>query len=141
MWGLLAEALRDMVSQGKIEEEKLDSFNMPLYVPSPSEVKSILLTEGSFIINRLETFEVTLGEGEGIFSKGEDDDDNAMLTESRNFVNFMRSISEFLLVSHFGEEIIEELYERYREIVAPLLSREESAKTKHLSIAISMTRG
>ncbi|KAI3853240.1 hypothetical protein MKX03_015721 [Papaver bracteatum] len=121
MWGLLAEALRNMVSQGKIEEEILDSFNMPLYVPSPSEVKSIILTEGSFTINRLETFEVTLGEA--------------------GTLNFMRPISESLMVSHFGEEIIEELYERYREIVAPLLSREESAKTKHLSIVISMTRG
>ncbi|KAI3910240.1 hypothetical protein MKW92_001195 [Papaver armeniacum] len=141
MWGLLAEALRDMVSQDKIEEEKLDSFNMPLYVPSPSEVKAVILTEGSFTINRLETFEVTLGEGEEIFRKGEDNDDNDMLTGSRSFVNFMRAISESLLVSHFGEEIIEELYERYRKIVAPLLSREESAKTKHLSIVISIARG
>ncbi|KAI3845825.1 hypothetical protein MKX03_020322 [Papaver bracteatum] len=141
MWDLLAEALRDMVSQGRIEEEKLDSFNMPLYGPSPAEVKSIILTEGSFIINRLEIFEVTLGDGEGFFRKDEDEDENDMLTGSRNFVNFMRAISESLVVSHFGEEIIEELYKRCREIVAPRLSREESMKTKHISIVISLTRG
>ncbi|KAI3859505.1 hypothetical protein MKW98_027102 [Papaver atlanticum] len=90
--------------QGKIEEEKLDSFDMPQYVPSPSVVKSVILNEG------------------------------------KNIVNFMRSISESLVVSHFGEEIIEELYKRCREIIAPRLSREGSRKTKHLSIVISMTR-
>ncbi|KAI3950815.1 hypothetical protein MKW92_005480 [Papaver armeniacum] len=137
-WGLLAEALREMVSQGKIEEEKLDSFNMPLYVPSPSEVKSVVLNEGSFIINRLETFEVTSGEGFPL--KDEDDDDDYKITASTNFANFTRAISESLVVSHFGEEIIEELYKRYREIVAPRLSRDQSMKNKHISIVIYLTR-
>ncbi|XP_026453347.1 salicylate carboxymethyltransferase-like isoform X2 [Papaver somniferum] len=136
MWGLLAEALRDMVSQ--IEEEKVDSFNMPLYVPSPSEVRSVILNEGSFIINRLETFEVT--SGKAFPRKDEDDDDDYMITGSKNTVNFMRAISESLVVSHFGKEIIEELHKRCREIIAPRLSREGSRKTKHLSIVISMTR-
>ncbi|KAI3867839.1 hypothetical protein MKW92_021923 [Papaver armeniacum] len=137
-WGLLAEALREMVSQGKIEEEKLDSFNMPLYVPSPSEVTSVILNEGSFIINRLETFEVTSGEGFPL--KYEDDDDDYKITASTNFANFTRAISESLVVSHFGEEIIEELYKRLREIVAPRLSRDQSMKNKHISIVISLTR-
>ncbi|XP_026453354.1 salicylate carboxymethyltransferase-like [Papaver somniferum] len=137
-WGLLAEALREMVSQGKIEEGKLDSFNMPLYIPSPSEVKSVILNEGSFIINRLETFEVT--SGEAFLLKDEDDDDDYKITAGKNFANFTRALSESLVVSHFGEEIIEELYKRCREIVAPRLSRDRSMKNKHISIVISLTR-
>ena len=44
--------------QGIIKEEKLDTFNIPLYTPSPSEVKLEVLKEGSFAINRLEVSEV-----------------------------------------------------------------------------------
>ncbi|KAI3946054.1 hypothetical protein MKX01_024810 [Papaver californicum] len=60
IWELMANILSDMLSQGKIEAERLESFHVPLYIPSSSEVKSTILHEGSFIINRLETFEVTL---------------------------------------------------------------------------------
>lgn len=58
---------------------------MSLYVPSPSELKSKMLTEGSFIINRLEPFEVTLCENERNVCNGEDDNDNNdMLIGSNN---------------------------------------------------------
>ena len=40
IWSLLAVALNDMVLEGIIEEEKLDSFNIPQYTPSPEEVKN-----------------------------------------------------------------------------------------------------
>ncbi|KAG4941312.1 hypothetical protein JHK87_045183 [Glycine soja] len=58
IWELMATALNDMVLQGIIKEEKLDTFNIPLYTPSPSEVKLEVLKEGSFAINRLEVSEV-----------------------------------------------------------------------------------
>ncbi|XP_026447019.1 salicylate carboxymethyltransferase-like [Papaver somniferum] len=96
--------------QRKIEAEKLESFHVPLYIPSSSEVKSIILREGSFIINRLETFEVTL-DGVG---------DDAKLDGRSNadvMVNSLRAISEPLLASRFGVEIIEELFCRLGIVV------------------------
>ncbi|KAI3830389.1 hypothetical protein MKX03_033501 [Papaver bracteatum] len=85
---------------GKIEAEKLESFHVPLYIPSSSEVKSIILREGSFIINRLETFEVTL---DGVGDDGKLDGRSS----ADVMVNSLRGISEPLVASHFGEEIIE----------------------------------
>ena len=40
--------------QGLIEEEKLDSFNMPVFGPCLEEVRSEVAREGSFQIERLE---------------------------------------------------------------------------------------
>ncbi|CBI17466.3 unnamed protein product, partial [Vitis vinifera] len=58
IWELLAVALNDMVAEGLIDEEKMDSFNIPQYAPSPTEVKCEVEKEGSFTINRLEVSEV-----------------------------------------------------------------------------------
>ncbi|KAI3842986.1 hypothetical protein MKW92_010922 [Papaver armeniacum] len=55
-WQLLSMSAYDMVLQGAIQEEKLNSFNIPAYYPSPEEIKSIIESEGSFTINQLETF-------------------------------------------------------------------------------------
>ncbi|MCD9641740.1 hypothetical protein HAX54_028167 [Datura stramonium] len=46
------------LSQGSIEEEKVYSFNIPAYYPSPAEVMYIVDKEGSFTIDVLETSEL-----------------------------------------------------------------------------------
>ncbi|XP_008440748.2 salicylate carboxymethyltransferase-like [Cucumis melo] len=50
---LLNLALNDMVAEGIVEEEKVDRFNIPNFMPSPKEIKDEVLKEGSFIINEL----------------------------------------------------------------------------------------
>ncbi|MCL7036270.1 hypothetical protein MKW94_004758 [Papaver nudicaule] len=135
IWELLANALNYMMTQGKLKEEDLDSFNIPHYIPSASEVKSIILSEGSFFINQLQTFEVTWdGEDEGIICG----DDEKLFRSSNTVANCIRAASEPLLVSHFGEDIMDELFEKYREIIAACLSK---GKSRHLCIVMSMTRG
>ncbi|KAJ6412122.1 hypothetical protein OIU84_005224 [Salix udensis] len=57
-WELLAQALMSMVSEGLVEEEKVDSFNAPYYGPCVEEIKMEIEKEGSFIVSRLETFEI-----------------------------------------------------------------------------------
>nr|CAD1842734.1 unnamed protein product [Ananas comosus var. bracteatus] len=57
-WELLAKALRDMVSLGLTEEEKVDSFNLPWYAPSMEEVKDEITIQGSFAIKKIELFDV-----------------------------------------------------------------------------------
>ncbi|KAI3910239.1 hypothetical protein MKW92_001194 [Papaver armeniacum] len=136
IWELLANALNYMLTQGKLKEENLHSFNIPHYIPSSSEVKSIIQSEGSFFINQLQTFEVTWdGEEEGIFCGN---DDEQLFRSSTNVANCIRAATEPLLVSHFGEDIMDELFDKYREIIAARLSE---GKSRHHCIVISMTRG
>ncbi|KAJ1411042.1 SAM dependent carboxyl methyltransferase, partial [Sesbania bispinosa] len=139
IWELMATALSDMVSQGIIKEEQVDTFNIPQYTPSPSEVKLVVLNEGSFIINRLEVSEVNWN----VFDKQSNFNfDSEILSETLkdggyNVAQCMRAVAEPLLVSHFGEAIIEEVFDRYQEILADRMSKE---KTKFVNVTILLTR-
>ncbi|KAF8405265.1 hypothetical protein HHK36_010166 [Tetracentron sinense] len=128
IWELLAMALNEMVSQGLIEEEKVDSFNIPQYTPSPMEVMYEIKKEGSFAVDRLEISEVN-------WSGGDSTLDN--FTSGYSVANCMRAVAESLLVSHFGKAIIDKLFQRYREIIADRMSKE---KTEFINVVVSMTR-
>ncbi|KAF5959701.1 hypothetical protein HYC85_000910 [Camellia sinensis] len=54
-WELLAIAIAEL---GLIDEDKLDTFNVPSYFPSLEEVKDIVERDGSFTINHMEGFEL-----------------------------------------------------------------------------------
>ncbi|KAL6346394.1 hypothetical protein AAG906_033190 [Vitis piasezkii] len=119
IWELLAVALNDMVAEGLIDEEKMDSFNIPQYAPSPAEVKCEVEKEGSFTINRLEVSQVNWNAYHGEFCPSDAHKDGWY-----NVAKLIRAVAEPLLVSHFGDGIIEEVFSRYQKIVADRMSRE-----------------
>ncbi|KAH0670185.1 hypothetical protein KY290_025604 [Solanum tuberosum] len=57
-WELLAMTLNFFIAQGSIDEKKVNSFNIPLYNPSPKEVMYIVEKEGSFTIDILKTSKI-----------------------------------------------------------------------------------
>ncbi|XVE69372.1 hypothetical protein DITRI_Ditri09bG0147000 [Diplodiscus trichospermus] len=59
VWEILAEAISYLVSQGLIDEEKLDSFNVPYYIAS-KEVEELVDKEGSFTTEFIDTIMVEL---------------------------------------------------------------------------------
>nr|AAN40745.1 S-adenosyl-L-methionine:salicylic acid methyltransferase [Antirrhinum majus] len=133
IWELLSLALKQLVLEGVIEKEKLHSFHIPQYTPSPTEVKAEVEKEGSFTVNRLEVSEITWASCGNDFHLPE-------LVASGNEYNVakcMRSVAEPLLIEHFGESVIDRLFEKYREIIFDRMSREE---TKFFNVTISMTR-
>ncbi|GLU19855.1 hypothetical protein SLE2022_360790 [Rubroshorea leprosula] len=133
IWELLAIALNDMVSEGLIEGEKLDSFNIPQYTPSPAEVESEVVKEGTFAIDQLEV----TGVNWNACSSGEFSQSDAFKDGGYNVAKFMRAVAEPLLASHFGEAIIDEVFERYREIVADRISKEW---TEFVNVTISLKK-
>lgn len=90
----------------------MDSFNIPSYIPSPSEVKALVLKEGSFSVDCIEVFEMNWS------VYGNDCGYNA--------AKCMRAVAEPLLLSHFGEENIEEIFRRYSEILSDRVSKENT---------------
>ncbi|KAI3936928.1 hypothetical protein MKW92_013316 [Papaver armeniacum] len=127
---LLSKALRDMVAKGMVEEEKLDTCNFPLYFPCLEEVKAIIQNEGSFVVNHLETFHVNWD--------GSDSSEVGLMTDtlrSSNLIaNSIRAISESLLTSHFGEEIINEVFIRFGEIVEEYAAKEKTEYTNLVTV-------
>ncbi|KAJ4976907.1 hypothetical protein NE237_002013 [Protea cynaroides] len=134
-WELLALSLNDLVSQGVIEEKKLDSFNMNIYHPCTEEVEAIIKAEGSFNLDKLDTYEVVW---EAIHN-GENKE--LMLKESRSskiIAMAIRAVTEPLLVHHFGEAInIDKLFQRYEEHASEFLSKEKGC---NFNIVISMKK-
>ncbi|KAJ6367134.1 hypothetical protein OIU77_003499 [Salix suchowensis] len=132
IWELLSVALNEMVVEGIIEEEKFDSFNIPVYTPSPLEVESIVEKEGSFTIDLLDVSQVNWDAYDEEVHQSE-----AFKDGGYNVAKCMRAVAEPLLVSHFGEAIIDEVFSRYGEIVANRMSEE---KTEFVNVTVSMTR-
>ncbi|KAM1089314.1 hypothetical protein ACFX19_017308 [Malus domestica] len=94
-------SLADMAKEGLVSEDLLDSFNVPIYIPSPSEVKNLVLGMKSlFSIERLEEllFPTNLSTPNDI----------------RACVSHIRATVEGVVCKHFGSELnTEELFERY----------------------------
>lgn len=127
IWELMALALNDMVSEGLIEEEKLNSFNIPQYTPSAAEVRFQVKKEGSFGIDCLEVMGVDWNACSG----------GAFKDGGYNVAKCMRAVAESMLESHFGEAIINEVFDRYRKIVEFRMSRE---KTEFVNVIISLEK-
>ncbi|OMO55598.1 SAM dependent carboxyl methyltransferase [Corchorus capsularis] len=84
---------------GLISKEKVETFNLPLYYASPTEIEKLIQDNGCFGIERMETFPGT----------------------RKNIVNLqmwpmtVRAAFEAMIRNHFGGEMVEELFEIYNK--------------------------
>ncbi|XP_047306544.1 probable jasmonic acid carboxyl methyltransferase 2 [Impatiens glandulifera] len=128
IWELLAQSLLDVVSQGLIQKEDVDSFNLPLYTPYTDEVKEIIMKEKSFDLKKME-----------IFKYNWDHDDNDDKKKSGEIVaNFVRAVTQPMLVTHFGELFLNNVFNRYEERVADHVLKTE--KTKFIILTICLRK-
>lgn len=131
---LLTKSLLDLVSQGLVEEEDVNSFNLPSYYPCKEEVEKIVEKEGSFGVEKLEFFEVNWDH--------EDDDNNENFVfdkfrSGENISNSIRAVTEALFANHFGDTIMDNLFNRYAKHVAEHLFFE---KIKFVNLVVSLKR-
>ena len=92
----------------------------------------MVLKEGSFAVNQLEVTRVDW--------HAHDNDQCESLTlpdDGYSLAKCMRSVAEPLLVSHFGEGIIEEAFRRYGEIIVDRMSKE---KNEFINVTICVTK-
>ncbi|CAD5330119.1 unnamed protein product [Arabidopsis thaliana] len=114
-WELLSRSIADLVAQGETEEEKLDSYDMHFYAPSADEIEGEVDKEGSFELERLEMLEVKKDKGnnEGDISYG------------KAVAKTVRAVQESMLVQHFGEKILDNLFDTYCRMVDDELAKED----------------
>ncbi|KAK6931578.1 SAM dependent carboxyl methyltransferase [Dillenia turbinata] len=94
----------DMAKEGLLDEDKVESFNLPLYCPSEEEFKVITERNGHFTIERTEkTYRAVIPD--------------ASKPSVKSFADQIRSRFEGLLKKHFGvgNEVMDELFDRYAE--------------------------
>ncbi|GMN28917.1 hypothetical protein TIFTF001_046279 [Ficus carica] len=136
-WELLALALMTMVYEGLVEEEKVDSFNAPYYAPCPEELKVEVEKEGSFIVERLEAFQVDWDGGMMEEYRTCDTLEGLSRARGRQVAKTIRAVVESMLESHFGTEIMDDLFQRYQEMVGHYLAK---SPTKYINLVISLMK-
>ncbi|KAJ4715454.1 Methyltransferase-like protein [Melia azedarach] len=107
-WDVFVKAINDLVLEGLIEESKLESFNVPYYGPSDEEIKRLVQQEGSFSIHKLETYYQN-------WYVGFDNNGNKLdycETAKQMAIRF-KAIAKPLVASHFGNDIVDEIYKRF----------------------------
>ncbi|XP_061989021.1 loganic acid O-methyltransferase-like [Rosa rugosa] len=90
--------LLDMVDEGLLSVDKIDSFNMLTYSPSMEEVRMVLLENGCFEIARLE--------------------EQPPMSVPLNTTQELRAGMESIITKHFGCDIVEPLFDRYSKKIA-----------------------
>ncbi|XP_047054014.1 benzoate O-methyltransferase-like [Lolium rigidum] len=133
LFELVAKSLQSLVQKGRVKKEKLDSFNLPYYAPSMKEVKALINKNGLFDVENFKLFESN-------WDPRDDSEGDIVLdcaSSGANVANCIRAVLEPLIVDHFGEDIIEELFMVYASTVAKHL---EKAKAKYHIIMVSLKK-
>lgn len=113
--------------QGLVEEEKVDTFNAPYYAPCAKELEAEIEMEGSFMVDRLEAFEIDW-----------DGDHGGRGDRGQRVAKTIRAVVESMLEFHFGNDIpMDELFRRYGQLVGDHLSKNG---TKYVNFVVSITR-
>jgi jasmonate O-methyltransferase len=123
------------LEQGLVEKEKMSSFFLPYYAPSVDEVKALIEEEE-------ELFDI---EHTGLFESNwdplDDSDSDVVLdcaSSGRNVANkSIRAVIEPLIINHFGEAILDELFMVFATMVAKHL---EIGKAKYPVIVVSLKK-
>ncbi|KAA8530615.1 hypothetical protein F0562_005451 [Nyssa sinensis] len=108
---LLGATLMDMVNMGLVSKDKVDSFNFPRYNPTPQELRSLIDRNGCFSIEKMEPLVRKTGlENE---------------SKNQNHILHLRAAWEGQIKGHFGSEIIDELFDRYKKklLESPIFSQ------------------
>jgi jasmonate O-methyltransferase len=116
-----------------VDKERLDSFNLPYYAPSVKEVKALINKNGLFDVEHIKLFESNWDP--------QDDSEGGVVVDcassGANVAQCIRAVLEPLIVDHFGEDIIEELFTVYASNIANHL---EKAKAKYPIIMVSLKK-
>uniref|UniRef100_A0A0E0HN98 Uncharacterized protein n=1 Tax=Oryza nivara TaxID=4536 RepID=A0A0E0HN98_ORYNI len=119
---------------GLMEKKKLDNFNMPVYMPSTHEVKTIIMRSKLFIINQIQL-------SESNWDPYDDDlEGEVVLYPAQSGLNVARSLRPVfgrLFTTYFGESVQDVLFSRIASNVSKYLDKR---KGKHNVIALSLAR-
>ncbi|KAL0446810.1 UNVERIFIED_CONTAM: Loganic acid O-methyltransferase [Sesamum latifolium] len=123
---VFGSCLADLAKQGRFSEDKVDSFNLPLYFTNPEEFKGIIESSNNYTVERMETL---YNPGKRVLSSG-----------PKVRATIFRAAFEFMLINHFGGEVIDELFELYANKLAASSVLSDAANDKTFEIVVVLKR-
>lgn len=106
---------------------------MPVYAPSLEEIRDVIQREESYDINLLETSQLSWDAGS---NNGENSLEGKYARGKQVAMKF-RTVVESILVSHFGNDILDDLFQRFSIRVADCM---EKGLGVHTNVIISLTK-
>ncbi|KVI02836.1 SAM dependent carboxyl methyltransferase [Cynara cardunculus var. scolymus] len=91
-------------SHGDVTQEKVDQYDTHFYAPSKNELEEEVKKETSFEIDRFEMFEI-------------ERNSKACMSHGTVVARAVRAIQESMISHHFGEEILDNLFETYGRMI------------------------
>ncbi|XP_028757851.1 probable S-adenosylmethionine-dependent methyltransferase At5g37990 [Neltuma alba] len=97
---VLGSCLMDMAKLGLISEEKVDTFNVPTYFPRLKDLKKMLESNEDLSVEKMDLL-----------------DGNNLIIEPNlgRHVSQCRAAFEVLIEKHFGDGIVDELFDRFAQ--------------------------
>lgn len=115
-----------------MEPEKLDSFNMPMYGPSPDELKQLVQRSQLLDIMDIEVFDLSHLTKDAVEKSklevgatADATQDNVHEEIGRNIAATLKAVMGSLFASHFGESIIDDLFAVFAHNVTQQLETPE----------------
>ncbi|PHT60470.1 hypothetical protein CQW23_02833 [Capsicum baccatum] len=94
LMNFFGSSLMDLVNEGKLDESLVDSFNFPMYFPSPEDMTKVVEKNGCFSI---EIMELTYAKSKLVEK-----------VDAKTLMINLRAVLEGLIINHFGSEIAKE---------------------------------
>ncbi|KAM6591692.1 hypothetical protein CsatA_014297 [Cannabis sativa] len=123
-WQLLSRSFSVLVSKGVVEEEKVDSYDVHFYAPSKDEIEEEVRREGSFELTLLDMFEI---------EKNSNINYNEM-SQGRTIAMTVRAIQESMIAQHFGEDILDTLFEIYANMIDQEIAKQDIRPITFLAV-------
>lgn len=121
-----------------IRESDVTSFNFPVYIPHEDELRNIIEADGTFSLENIDIFElINWDQTDAYYANVNEFTDGSSHNDARNITNLIRSTTEPMLTSHFGESIIDVLFMKFEKNVTEYLAIK---KPKHLNVVVSLTK-
>ncbi|WCJ33644.1 S-adenosyl-L-methionine-dependent methyltransferases superfamily protein [Euphorbia peplus] len=111
---ILGSCLMDMHNEGKVSGSVVDSFNLPIYFPTTKEMLEHIEQNGCFKIEKIEQFNVVY-------------DVDRTISIRNGWAMQVRVAVEGLVTKYFGNEIMDELFDRFSNKIDQLLSQLKQA--------------
>ncbi|EOA34849.1 hypothetical protein CARUB_v10022430mg [Capsella rubella] len=129
MYTSMAEVLIQMQSKGLITEEQVDTFNIPIYSPSPEEVTFLVEKNGCFTIESMELMNPAAWLKRPM-----------NVEDVRQWMVCIKATMGSLFINHFGDHVLDEIFDRLTVKLVGLTEKIESSYREKLMMFFALKR-
>lgn len=122
---LFGSCLVDLAKMGLVSEEKVDSFNLPVYYSSAKELDDIIKNNGHFCIERMNTLDHPMMK---------------MKVDVRIAISHFRAVFQGLREKHFGKDDADRIFQHFPKFAENYDSVINGATPQHVDHFILLKR-